>query len=144
MEIKWFIQFEIIINVLVSSFRVIWIPMLWVYGLYKYYNSFTAEIDFRRQILTSKVDLHTERDKGRDCFYDWWYTHNVPTRYGRTLKISPKDTERHQIILLSADPGYLLGKPWYQGWAVYFFSLSLYGWWHGHVMTSVVITYNLL
>ena len=30
-----YIQFEIIINVLVGSFRFIWIPMLWVYGDYK-------------------------------------------------------------------------------------------------------------
>ena len=35
--------------------------MLWVYGHYKYFNSFSAWIDFRRdvfrrQILTSKVD----------------------------------------------------------------------------------------
>ena len=35
MESKGFIQFEIIINVLVGSFRLIWIPMLLVYGLYK-------------------------------------------------------------------------------------------------------------
>ena len=28
------LQFEIIINVLVSSFRFIWIPILWVYGHY--------------------------------------------------------------------------------------------------------------
>ena len=31
-----FFQFKIIINVLVSSLRFIWIPMLWVYGHYKY------------------------------------------------------------------------------------------------------------
>ena len=31
---KSFFKFEIIINVLVSSFRFIWIPMLWVYGHY--------------------------------------------------------------------------------------------------------------
>ena len=49
-------QFEIIINVLVSSFRFILLPMLWVYGHYKYFNSFSAGIDFRRQHLTSKVD----------------------------------------------------------------------------------------
>ena len=55
METKGFIQFEIIINVLVSSFWFIRIPMLWVYDDYKYYNSYSAEIDFRRQILTSKV-----------------------------------------------------------------------------------------
>ena len=29
-------QFEIIMNVLVRSFRNIWIPMLWVYDDYKY------------------------------------------------------------------------------------------------------------
>ena len=29
---KGFFQFEIIINALISSFRFIWIPMLWVYG----------------------------------------------------------------------------------------------------------------
>ena len=33
-----FFQFEIIINVLVSCLRVIWIPMLWVYGRYKYFT----------------------------------------------------------------------------------------------------------
>ena len=36
---------------LVSSFRLIWIPMLWVYDNYKY--SFSVWIVFRRQILTS-------------------------------------------------------------------------------------------
>ena len=30
--------------------------MLWVYGHYKYFDSFSAGIDFRRQNLTSKVD----------------------------------------------------------------------------------------
>ena len=30
-ETKLFFQFEIIVNVLVTSFRFIWIPMLWVY-----------------------------------------------------------------------------------------------------------------
>ena len=36
---KVFFQFEIIINVLVSSSRFIWIPMLWVYGHWKYVDS---------------------------------------------------------------------------------------------------------
>ena len=31
-------QFEIIINILVSSLRFIWIPMSWVYGHYKYFT----------------------------------------------------------------------------------------------------------
>ena len=46
-------QFEIIINVLVSSFRFIWIPMLWVYGHYKYITLISVSIDFKRQNLTS-------------------------------------------------------------------------------------------
>ena len=37
METKEFFQFEIIINVLVISFCLIWIHMLWVYGHYKYF-----------------------------------------------------------------------------------------------------------
>ena len=48
-----FFQFEIIINVLVFSFLFIWIPMLWVYGHYKYFNSFSAGTIFIRQNLTS-------------------------------------------------------------------------------------------
>ena len=31
-------------------------PMLWVYGHYKYVYPYSAGIDFRRQNLTSKVD----------------------------------------------------------------------------------------
>ena len=50
---KRFFQFEIIINVLVSSFRFIWTPMSWVYGHYKYFNSYSAGIDFSRQNLPS-------------------------------------------------------------------------------------------
>ena len=46
-------QFENIINVLVGSIRFIWIPLLWVYGHYKYLQSFSAGIDCRRQVLTS-------------------------------------------------------------------------------------------
>ena len=43
-----------LINVLVNSFRFIWIPMLRVYDHYKYFNSFSARIVFIRQNLTSK------------------------------------------------------------------------------------------
>ena len=49
----FFAQFEIIINVLVSSFWFIWIPMLCAYGHYKNFYSYSAGIDFRRQNLTS-------------------------------------------------------------------------------------------
>ena len=48
-----FFQVEIIINVLVSSFRFIWIHTLsgsWFYDHYKYFYSYLY--DFRRQNLT--------------------------------------------------------------------------------------------
>ena len=48
-----FFQFEIIINVLVSAFWFIWMPMSWVYGYYKHIYSCSAGIDFSRQNLTS-------------------------------------------------------------------------------------------
>ena len=35
--------------------------MLWVDDHYKYFNSYSAGIDFRRQILTSKVYLRAVR-----------------------------------------------------------------------------------
>ena len=50
---KGLFQFEIIINVLVSTFWFIWIPMLWVYGRYKYFYSHSAGSDFRHQNMTS-------------------------------------------------------------------------------------------
>ena len=63
MDTKGFLHFEITINDLVSSFSFIWILMLWVYDHYNVFTSFTAGIDFRRQILTSKVNLRAERVK---------------------------------------------------------------------------------
>ena len=72
-------QFEIIINVLVSSFSYIWILMVWVYDHYKYLYSFSAGIDFRRQILTFKIDLRAARVKFNltvfRCFPLTW---NIP------------------------------------------------------------------
>ena len=53
MENKGVFQIEIIINVLVSFLRFIWIPMLWVYDHYTYFYSDSAGIDCRRQNLTS-------------------------------------------------------------------------------------------
>ena len=50
METKEVFQYEITINVLVSYFRFIWIPMLLVYGgyyIYIFFNSFSAGIDVR-------------------------------------------------------------------------------------------------
>ena len=66
------IQFEIIINVSVCSFWFIWIRMLWVYGHYKYFNSFSAWIVFRCQNLTSS-DVRLCKDglalKGLKCVH---------------------------------------------------------------------------
>ena len=49
MHTKGFFQFEIIINVLASSFWFIWIGllMLWAHGHCKIVKSFSAGIDFR-------------------------------------------------------------------------------------------------
>ena len=48
------------INVLVSSFDFIWLPMLWVYSHRKLVNSFTAVTVFRRQ---NKVGPRAESAK---------------------------------------------------------------------------------
>ena len=74
-----FFQFEIIINVSVSSFWFIWIPMLWVYGHYKYVDSYSAAIDFSRQNLTltdlrfCRLKSISVRVKGAKIFvYEPW------------------------------------------------------------------------
>ena len=54
-------KFKIIKIVLISSFCFIWIPMLWTYGNRKYFNYFSAGIDFRRHNMTSKDGLIAER-----------------------------------------------------------------------------------
>ena len=58
---RCFFQFEVIINVLVRSFRFIWIPRLCVYNHYIFFNSSNAGIVFRRQILTSKAGPRAEK-----------------------------------------------------------------------------------
>ena len=73
-----FFKFEVILNVLVNSYRIIWIPMLCVYQHYTYLNSFSAGTDIRRQILTSKDAPRAERVK--------WTVHAVSSV---TLSIGP-------------------------------------------------------
>ena len=47
-------KFKITMNVSVSSFRFIWIPMLWVYGPYVFFNDFSGpSLDVRIWRLTS-------------------------------------------------------------------------------------------
>ena len=53
---KGYFQFEIIINVLVSSFRFIGIPMLWVYSRYEYFLLFSS-LYVRICLQTSDSDV---------------------------------------------------------------------------------------
>ena len=75
---KGFFQFDIIINVLVSSFWFILIHMLWFCGHYTFFNSFSAGIDFRRQNLTS-TDVRFWRLKTvpalKGLEVNWQYVH---------------------------------------------------------------------
>ena len=66
-----FFQFDIIITVLVGSFRFIWIPMLWVCGHYKDFPFLSAGIKFWRQNLTSttNVNSRTVRVKTNNIFF---------------------------------------------------------------------------
>ena len=73
MESKGFFKFEIIINVLVTCFRFIWIPVLWVYINQKYFIFHSAEIDFRRQDLTS-TDVRSWRLKSIPVRVNPWST----------------------------------------------------------------------
>ena len=66
-----FFQFEIIMNVLVSSFRFIWIPMLWVYDLKTYFKPHSAGNDFSRQNLAS-TDVR------------FWRLKSIPALWGLT------------------------------------------------------------
>ena len=63
-------QFEIIINVLVRSSRLICIPMLWVHGHYKYFNTFSAGTVFIRQNLTYKDGPRAEKVNFARLAYD--------------------------------------------------------------------------
>ena len=72
METKVFFLFQITINILVGFSRFIWITMLWVCKYYKYFYSYSAEINFRRQNLTSKVDLRAVRVKVSHKFKVFW------------------------------------------------------------------------
>ena len=81
METKGFFQFEIIIKILLSSLLFIWIPMLWVYGHYKYFNSVSVGNVFIRQNLTS-TDVR------------FWRLKTVPVMKGLML-------EQHQTRIAS-------------------------------------------
>ena len=61
---KGYLQFEIIINVLVNPLRFIWLHVLWVDVHYKYFDSYSVGIGFRRQNSTS-TDVRFWRLKSR-------------------------------------------------------------------------------
>ena len=61
MENKGFFQFEMIINVLGSSFKFIRIPMLWVYSHYKYFISVSVgDLWFVVVVIITKFCHHIE------------------------------------------------------------------------------------
>ena len=69
---KGFFQFKIIINVLASSSRFIWMPLLWVYGHYQYLIFFNARTVFKRQNLTS-TDVRFWRVKAVPALKVCWF-----------------------------------------------------------------------
>ena len=73
-RLKLFLQFEITLNVLISSFRFIWIHMLWVYDHYNYFDFFSSVIVFISQDLTS-TDVRS------------WHIKTVPALKGLTLDL---------------------------------------------------------
>ena len=62
---KGFFQFKIILIALVSYFRFIWIPMLWIYGHYKYFYSYSARIDVSLYTSDSVNWSQSPRCKGK-------------------------------------------------------------------------------
>ena len=86
-EPKGFFQFEIIINVLVSSFWSIWIPMLWFYDHYKYFISFSAGTVLIRQNLTS-TDVR------------FWRINTVPALQG-LIKLRKYNHRKTMVYLIS-------------------------------------------
>ena len=70
----FFFHFLIIMNVFVSFYRFVWIPMFWVYDQYKYFTitvrGLTFDI-FRRQILTTRVNPHAVRINPRKPDLDY-------------------------------------------------------------------------
>ena len=71
--------FEIIINVLVSCSRFIWIPTLWVYGHYKYFTLLVrgSTLGVRRHNLMSKVGPSPERVTISLLFYERGSQHKL-------------------------------------------------------------------
>ena len=55
---KGFFQLKIIRNVFVSAFWFIWIPMLWVYGRYKYVYCYSAGMGGGPRVVVSTAAFH--------------------------------------------------------------------------------------
>ena len=97
---KGLCQIEIIINVVFSFFRFIWIPMLWVYGHYTYFYPYSVVIDCRRQILTSKVDPRAVRVKSL-LWMKWAFKHQDV--WSQNNPLSPHDALKHHFTSLKTD-----------------------------------------
>ena len=73
--------------------------MLQVYDYHTNFYSCSAGIDFRRQILTSKVDPHCQ---GYICKIDIYSHSNLHTYVTRSHKISRKS--HFEVLELLSDP----------------------------------------
>ena len=85
-----FFQFEVIVNAFVSFCRFMCIPMLWVYGHYKYVNSYSAVIDIKLHKLTTIVDHRAVRVHCRRIPYVYrvycTYTASVNLRFSASVQ----------------------------------------------------------
>ena len=79
-ETKGLCQFEIIINVLLSSFR-----LCYGFTTIIYFYSFNAGIVFGRQNMTSKVDPRTERVNNSSGVKHWLSKLKYFTKFGTPL-----------------------------------------------------------
>ena len=105
-------QFEII-NVLASASRFIWIPMLWVYDQYKYFNYFCF---FIRQNLTSTEFRFWRIKKLKGWNWSLWLSKYiqmvkvvifVPLTLSPLNPLSPHDALKHHITSLKTDSIFL-------------------------------------
>ena len=101
---KGFLNLRFIRNVFVSSFRFIWIHILWAHGHYKYFTFFSEEIDSRRQNITS-IDVRFWRLKSvpalegsneiwfnDSCLWLCWF--NVGPALQTVANLKPSQAER--------------------------------------------------
>ena len=113
-RLKGYFQFKINLNVLVSSFWFTWMLILWFYGNYKYFNSFSAGTVFVF-ILTS-TDVRFWRKKTVTTLKE------LTSQWGLTLYV--RFTSFSELAFYLSDLLYVI-------WSfLYTYNLSVqYLWW---------------